>query len=77
MNPLQFIIRDTFGYSPVTSNTVSNAQIVKLVVVHSALDSSHCSNVLQYVGDALHVSLNLRWMRFFLFRAPISPCRTR
>lgn len=57
---MQFIIRDTFGYSPVTSNTVSNAQIVQLVVVHSALDCSHCSNVLQYVGDALHVSLNLR-----------------
>lgn len=57
---MQFIIRGTFGYSPVTSNTVSNAQIVQLVVVHSALDSSHCSNVLQYVGDALHVALNLR-----------------
>lgn len=70
---MQFIIRETFGNLPVTSNAVSNAQVVQLVVVHSGLDCSHCSNVLEYVGDTLHISLNLRWMCFFLLRALTLP----
>lgn len=72
-NPSQLIVRDTYGSLPVTGNAVSNAQIVQLVVVHGGLNRSHCSNVLEYVGDALHVSLNLGWLCFFLLRALTFP----
>lgn len=73
MNPVPFIIRCTFGDLPVPSNAVSNAQIVERVVVHCGLYGSHCSNVLEYVGDALHVSLNLRWMLFSFLSARTFP----
>lgn len=70
-------MRAPFGYLPITSNAVSNAQIVQGFMVHSAFNSSHCPDVLQYVRDALQVSLYLGWRHCFLLRALFQCCTRR
>lgn len=71
-NKPTFVCRS--GYLPVASDTIRNSQVVQCVVLHSAFNSSHCTHILQYVGDALHVPLYIRWILWCLWKVPVLWC---
>lgn len=65
------------GVLPVARDAVHNSQVIQGTMLHRAFNGPHCTDVLQYVRDALDVSLRFRRTLWCLWEILVPPCVSR